>query len=439
MRAREIFLALLIILAGVSLSYYKSGRLSFEGDDFFGWSGREFQFEESRDIPGPVPAWIEIANSHGAVAVEAAAVDQVRIVFTKRVWRKDEAAAKATADAIKMIANQTGDRLILSTNREDFKTKRFETDFKVLVPAATSVLVKSSYGPVKATGIARAELINSHGRVTASAIAGPLIVRSSYEPVDADGIAGDCRIEAPHGEINVHAVEGDLIIENSYERVRVEKAAKALTVSGPHSDILVKDIGGRAEIGSSYEAIRVVGALDVKIRGQQSEIELEDIKGAADVVNDHGFVRARNVTGGLKIDGRDVGVSATGIAGPEIRITTSYQDVGLLDFSSPAVIVLSHGDLHLRPQGLAGAVDVQGSYAGVDLEWPAGVRGPLSARTTSGEIDWRLAEKPASLTTNGTSEVKAFVDAAGKPGVTIVTTYADVRVRDAGSPDKKTD
>ena len=195
--------------------------------------------------------------------------------------------------------------------------------------------------------------------------------------MDADGIAGDCRIEAPHGEVNVHAVEGDLIIENSYERVRVEKAAKALTISGPHSDILVKDIGGRAEIGSSYEAIRVVGALDVKIRGQQSEIELEDIKGAADVVNDHGFVRVRNATGGLKIDGRDVGVSATGIAGPEIRITTSYQDVDLLDFAGPAVIVLSHGDLHLRPQGLAGAVDVQGSYAGVDLEWPAGIRGPL--------------------------------------------------------------
>ncbi|MCX6561778.1 MAG: DUF4097 family beta strand repeat-containing protein [Candidatus Aminicenantes bacterium] len=439
MRAREIVLALLIILAGVSLSYFKSGRLSFEGDDFFGWSGREFQFEETRDIPGPAPAWLEIANSHGAVAVESAAIDQVRIVFTKRVWRKDEAAAKTTADAIRMIANQSSDRLILSTNREDFKTKRFETDFKVLVPAATSVLIKNSYGPVKASGVARAELINSHGRVSAAQIAGPLVVRTSYEPVDADGIAGDCRIEAPHGEVNAHAVEGDLIIENSYERIRVERTAKALTVSGSHSDILAKDIGGRAEIGSSYEAIRVVGALDVKIRGLQSEIELADIKGAADVSNDHGFVRARNVSGGLKIEGRDVGVSASGIAGPEIKITTSYQDVDLLDFTSPAVIVLSHGDLRLRPLGLAGAVDVQGSYAGVDLEWPAGVRGPLEARTTSGEINWMLAEKPASLKTNGSSEVKAFTDAAGKPGVTIVTTYGDVRVRDAGSTDKKTD
>ncbi len=433
MRAREIVLALLIILAGVSLTFVKSGRLSIDGEEIFGWSGQEFRFEESRDIPGPVPAWLEVANSHGAVTVEAAATDQVRIVFTKRVWRKDEAAAKSVAGTIKLIANQTGDRLVLSTNREEIKTKRFETDIRVTVPAATMVLVKSSYGPIKATGVARADLINSHGRVSAAAIAGPLVVRTSYEPVDVDGIAGDCRIEAPHGEVNVRAVEGELVIENSYERIRVEKAAKTVTIVGSHSDILAKELGGRAEIGSSYEAIRVAGAKDVKVRGLQCDIELIEIAGAAEVVNDHGFVRAKGVTGGLKIDGRDVGVSATEIAGPEIRISTSYQDVDLLDFSGLVLITLSHGDLRLRPRDLGAAVEVNGSYAAVGLEWPAGIIAPLDIKTTSGEIRWSLAGKPASLTTNGSSELKAFPEAAGKPGVKIVTSYGDVTIRDAGT------
>lgn len=435
MRAREIVLALLIILAGVSLTYFKQGRLPLDGE-LFGWSGQEFRFEETRDIPGPAPAWLEVANSHGAVTVEAAATDAVRIVFSKRVWRKDEAAAKEVAEAIKLIANQTGDRLVLSTNRAEFTTKRFETDIRVQVPAATSVLVKNAYGPVKASGVARADLISSHGRVSASGIAGPLVVRTSYEPVDVDGIAGDCRIEAPRGEVNVRSVEGELVIESSYERIRVERTSKTLTIVGSHSDILARELGGRAEIGSSYEAIRVAGAKDVRIRGLQCDIVLTEISGAAEVVNDHGSVRAKGVAGGLKVEGRDLGVSASEIAGPEIRIATSYQDVDLLDFTGPALIILGHGDLRLRPRSLDATVEVQGSYAAVDLEWPAGMVAPLEAKTTSGEIHWRLAGQPASLTANGSSELKAFPEAAGKPGLKIVTSYGDVTIREAGSPAK---
>ena len=65
------------------------------------------------------------------------------------------------------------------------------------------------------------------------------------------------------------------------------------------------------------------------------------------------------------------------------------------------------------------------------LEWPAGVRAPFDGRTTSGTVAWGLAEKPAFEETNGTSRTKAFSDAAGKPGVTIVTSYGDIRVKAA--------
>ncbi|GEM_PF-228716 len=433
MRAREIVLALFIILAGISLTAVKSGRLHLGEGDFFGWSGQEFRYEESRDIPGPVPARIEVANARGFVTIEAAETDTVKVVFSKHLWRKNEAEAKAAAAGLRLTVTQSEDRLILSAGAADGSAKRFETGLKLIIPSSTSVLVKNAYGPVRAAGLAGAELINSHGSVSAARIAGTLVVRTSYEPVDVDGIGGDCRIEASHGEVNVRSVSGDLLVENSYEKIRVEDAAKALTVSGNHSDVLVKNVGGRAEIGSSYEPIKVVGAADIRVRGLQCDIELEDIRGAADVADDHGSLRVKNIAGGLKVEGRDLGVWAAEIGGPEIRISTSYQDVDLLDFSGPVVIVLNHGDLRLRPKDLSGTVDVQGSYAAVDIEWPAGLRAPLSARTVSGEIDWRLTEKPASQSANGSSEVTAFPEAAGRPGLTIVTSYGDVTVRPAGS------
>jgi hypothetical protein len=437
MRAREIILALLIILAGAFLTGVKTGRIDISWDEFngepFRWRGTEFIFEETQDIPAPAPVQIEVQNSHGAVDIEVSDTGRVQVLFRKRVWRKDQAEAKAVADRLRMIINRGGEGLVLSTNREEFPSKRFETDFKILVPAGTAVLVKNSYGPVKAAGMGRTELINSHGRVSAAMIGGELIIRTSYESVDVDGVLADCRIEAPHGEVNARNIQGQLLVDSSYKNIRVERIAKKLTIVGSHSDILARDLQGEAEIGSSYESIKVAGARAVKIRGHQSDIEVLDLKGAADIVNDHGSVRAERIEGAFKVEGNNVQVWAQAVSGGDIDLSTSYQNVELFDISGKTTVVLTHGDLRLRPRDLAGPIDVQGSYAAVDLEWPTGLRTPFEAKTLSGEIHWGLAEKPSFAKTNGSSETKAFIEETGKPLIRISTTYGDIRVSDAAA------
>ena len=434
MRAREVLLALLIILGGVFLYYAQSGRLNFEWD---GWDGlfcsrgEEYVFENSQEIPAPVPARLDIRNSHGAVEVEASGTGPVTVLFRKHIWRKDKAAAQTVADELKMIVNREGDRLVLSTNREDFKRKNFETDFKIVVPAGTPVLVKNAYGPIKARGTGTAELINAHGRVSASAVGGGLVLRTSYDDVAVDGVQGDCRIDAPHGQVIVQNVLGDLLIDNTYGSVRAEKAARKLTIDGSHSEVAAADIQGEADIGSSYESIRLTRAAAARIRGRHCDIVLAGIKGPVDVVNDHGTLTADDIQGSFKAEGQDLGVTGRSISGPEIRLQTTYQDVRILDFSGPLTVSLSHGDLTLRPRELSAPVDVRGSYTAVTLEWPAGLRAPFDGQTTSGAIAWDLPEKPALQKTNGISVTKAFTDAAGKPGVTIVTSYGDIRVKGA--------
>ncbi len=435
MRAREVFLALLIIFGGVFLYYAQTGRLNLEWDGwdgFFGSRGEEFVFESSQEIPAPVPARLDIRNSHGAVEIEAAGSGPVTVLFRKHVWRKDKAAAQGVADELKMIVNREGDRLVLSTNRDDFKRKNFETDFKILVPAGTPVLIKNAYGPIKARGTGTAELINAHGRVSASAVGGGLVLRTSYEDVAVDGVQGDCRIDAPHGQVIVQNVQGDLLVDNTYGSVRAEKTARKLTINASHSEVSASDIQGEAEIGSSYETIRLSRAAAAKIRGRHCDIILAGVKGPVDVVNDHGTVTADDVQGAFKVEGQDLGVTGRFISGPEIRLQTTYQDVRLLDFSSPATISVGHGDLTLRPRELLAPIEVRGSYCAVTLEWPAGLRAPFDGQTTSGAIAWDLTEKPSLQKTNGISVTRAFPDAAGKPGVTIVTSYGDIRVKAAG-------
>jgi hypothetical protein len=440
MRAREVFLALLIIFGGVFLYYAKSGRLNLEWDGwdgFFGNRGEEYVFESSQEIPAPVPARLDIRNSHGAVVIEASGTGPATISFRKRIWRKDKAAAQALADELKMIINREGDRLVLSTNRDDFKRKNFETDFKIIVPAGTPVLVKNSYGPIAVKDMGAAELINSHGRISASAVGAGLILRTSYEDVSVDGVRGDCSIEAPHGRIIAQNVQGELTVQGRNGSVRAERIAGKLTIDASNSEVTAKDIQGPAEIGSSYETIRLAGTADARVRGSHCDVILAGIKGTVDVTDEYGSVTADDIQGVFKVEGKSLQVVGRSIRGDEIRLKTSYENVDLFDFSGPATIVLGHGDLHLRPRDFSGPLTVEGSNCAVALEWPAGARAPFEGRTMSGSIAWGLAEKPSLETTNGTSVTKAFPDAAGKPSVMIATSYGDIRIKSA-APAAKT-
>jgi hypothetical protein len=432
MKVRDVFLALLIIAGGIFLYYAKTGRFNIEGDGWeaiFGVRGEEYVFETSQEIPAPLPARLEVNNSFGRVEIEASESGPVTVLFRKRIRRRNKAEAQAVADALQMISTRSGDRLILSTNRGSFRTKRFETDFKIVIPADTPVIVKNSYGDVTARRTGAAELVTSHGRVSASGIAGGLTVRTSYEDVIVDGVQGDCRIDARHGQVLVQNIRGDLAVENSYGSVRAENAAKTLTIEASHSEITAKDIAGRIEIGSSYETIRVSGAAATKIRGIHCDVILAGIQGPLDIINDHGTVTADDIRGTFVVEGRDLLVTGRSITADEIRLNTTYQDVSLLDFSGRATIVLGHGDLVLRPRDLAGPIDVQGSYCAVTFDWPAGLRAPFEAGTRSGNIRWGLADAPALQQANGTSILKAFPEAREKPPITIKTSYGDIAVR----------
>ncbi|MGD0783550.1 MAG: DUF4097 family beta strand repeat-containing protein [Candidatus Aminicenantales bacterium] len=233
----------------------------------------------------------------------------------------------------------------------------------------------------------------------------------------------------------VQNVQGDLLIDNAYGSVRVDQAAQKLTISASHSEVAAADIRGEVEIGNSYETIRLTRAAAAKIRGRHCDIILAGIKGPVDVIDDHGSVTADDIQGAFKVEGQDLGITGRAISGPDIRLQTTYQDVRLFDFSGPATVSLGHGDLTLRPRDLIAPLDVRGSYCAVTLEWPAGLRAPFDGQTTSGAIAWDLAEKPSFQKSNGSSVTRAFTDAAGRPGVTIVTSYGDIRVKTAAKAD----
>ena len=437
MKAREILLVLALIAIGVFTYYAKTGRIVVggDGDGLFWGHTEEFSFEESREFASPPPAELRVINAHGTVDVRGTETDKVTVTLRKTIRRKTREEAAAVAGQLKMSAVRDERRLTLSTNREEFTRKGFETHFTVVVPAGLAVFVRNSYGGVKTDNTGATEIVNLHGAVTAGNVAGRLAIEGSYEDVDVHGVRAAARIAVPHAKIIVVGVAGELAVEGSYGEIFVERAEANVRIEAPHSSVSLKDLKAGAEIRNSYETVTVAGAGPVKVFGHHSDVDAARIEGALEVTDTNARVTAADIAGDLKIEGAAIAVRAERIGGREIFISTSTENVELLGFSGKATVVLRHGAATLEPSAFGGPIDVRGDHADVTLGWPTGARTPFEAETKRGAIRWGLADKPALERTNGTSLTKAYPEALG-PLVKIATTYGDIEVVERARPIK---
>jgi len=432
MRAREVILALLIIAAGVLLYQVKTGNLNLDWhpDDFFFTlsRGEEFVFQETLDIPGPLPRELQVVNAHGGVIVRGTETDKIAVVFKKTIYRRSQEAAQKVADQLKMSADRTEAGLVLSTNRDTFRRKNFETFFEISVPKGFTVKIGNSYGLVKAVGTGTTDISNPHGQVEAVDVADRMIIASSYEDVSILNAYGACRVTAPHGKITVAGVEGAVFLENSYADVEIENVLKKVVVKGPHSKVTGKNLKAGADVENSYEPVILTDVGPTVIRSHHSDVEAKEIDGPLAITDTYARLQLGGIRGDLKIEGTNMEVRAESVAAGAIDISTSYENVEVLSFTGRTTIRMSHGDLVLEPEAVTGPIDVQAEYAAIRFGWPAGGRYPFEARTKNARVVWNLPERPALEETNGVSLTKAFQDETGKPSIALKTTYADIRI-----------
>jgi DUF4097 and DUF4098 domain-containing protein YvlB len=293
-----------------------------------------------------------------------------------------------------------------------------------------NVLVRNSYGLVRAEKTGRTEITDRHGNILASEVGGDLVLDNSYEDVEVSHVLGNCRISGSHSSLTVRDIQGELTIDHSYGEIRMENIEKKVTVNGSHSMVSGKGLKAGAEIASSYEKISLVDVGPATIRARHGDIEIDGAKGLIDIADNYSRLRVGNVQGNLKVEGSNLEIFVKAVAAEDIWISSSNEHVELLGFSGKATILLNHGDLVLEPDSITGPINVQATYTNIRLAWPKGGRYPFEAEARSGDIHWQLAEKPSLEKVNGTSVTKAFIDESGKPSIRLSTTYGDIRVEE---------
>lgn len=430
MRFREILLVIILLLAGAAVYEYKTGgfQFNFDGEVGFFGAGKEYAAEETQTFTAPLPARLEVRNSHGWIDVRGTDEEQIGLTFKKRVWRRREQEAKDVAGRLRFNLEKTGDVWTLSTNREDFNRRNFETGFVLTVPRRLSVVLTNSYGDVVVASVKDAQVRNRHGQVTARDIEGNADLETSYEDLEARNIKGDCRVVNSHADVQVQSVEGGVRIDDRYGTVRAEDLAKTLEVEAEHAEVDVRRVQGTVSVDTSYEKITLTDVGAARVTAVHAPVEADTVRGALEVQTSYEPVKAVNVEGDLTVRGKNASVTASDVGGQAIAIDTSYEDVDISGFSAKTLISLHNAHIVLKPTDLKLGLDIRNSYGDIELVWPAGADSPVDAQSKGGNVHWGLADRPDLEQSNGTSVLKAFSVNAGKPPVVLATSYGDIRI-----------
>jgi hypothetical protein len=296
------------------------------------------------------------------------------------------------------------------------------------VPEGTDIRIKNRYGLVTASGMGDTDIINRNGEVRALDIRGALTVQNSYEDVIIENVLLDCRVESRQSTVSISEVRGDVSVSHHYGDLKLEGLGKGVVVDGTHIRIDGRRLAGPIEMDNSYEPITLADVGAVIIRGDNVPVFVTRASDRVDITDRYSQIELRDIRGDVKVEGRDLGLIASGLLAEKIRIDTSYRDVELQDFVGESEILVANGSLLLKPRSLLHPLAVKGRTCSVTLEWPDGDPVPIEAQARNGDIIWEMPEKPEVDISNGISVLKAF---SGRPGpaVRIATTYADILIK----------
>lgn len=428
MKAREIVFLIFFIAAGVFLYHAQTGKLDIPWDEIVAFDWNEYTYEESRVIGPPFPQFLRVENSHGNVEIQGAEGDSITLTFEKRIWRHSETKAREVADRLQMSVSTGGDSVTLSTNREEFKRKGFETNFRLMVPLNMDVDITNSYGLVKAVRVGNAAIDNRHGEVVVSGVEGRLKIKNSYEDIEIGGVQSDCEVTSKSSIVSARQVAGSMTVNQEHGVIRLQDVGGIVTVDAPNSEVVAEDTPGPLDIRNSYEKITLRRVGPATIEGHHSEVEADGVNGNMTIDDNYDSLVLNGIKGSLRIVGKSLAVFGKNIIGPEIYISSSYESVDLRDFEGKTTILLSNADLTLRPLPLSGPLEVRCDHTPIVFYWPEGEQYPLEAQTKSSDIYWRLPGDVPIQQEDGMTIVRAYADLRDRPRILLLTSYGDIQI-----------
>ncbi|MFW6131427.1 MAG: hypothetical protein ACOC5F_02395 [Candidatus Aminicenantaceae bacterium] len=428
MKAKEIFLLIFIIIAGITFYFIQTDKLhiDFSSDSFWLTSLEEFKYDETRTIAPPFPSKILLDNQHGNINIQGTDQKNITISLNKAIWRKNKELADEASKKIDFMSSKKSDHIEIATIDNDLERRYIRTHYNIDVPHGMEAEIRNSFGTVTVSNLGRTEIVNNHGEIDVSDISGKLDIQNSYKKVNIENVSSDCEITSKYASIDISGVEGEVNVKNKYGEIHLDNISKKVKAEGIYCRIMGQNLPSPLNVENSYKKISLINIGPLTLKGHYSEIELDKTKGPCKIENKYGKIKINNLKGNLDIKGKSLKILAKDIISDEIFISSSYKDIEIVDFSGQTKISNSHGDITLKPYPLTHSINVEGTYSDLVFHWPDDFKYPFEARVKTGNIKWKLPYESSFQKENSISILKAFQEEKGKPEIYLYTSYNSI-------------
>lgn len=372
----SVFLLILLIIAGVSLSAAFHGRDQINwgslrdnvdvDDDLMHLFGSEYSFDGEVTQPMPAAGVVRVNCERGNVTVNNWDQPQVKVVYHKRIFAGSQDEANSTNQATTPRVQSQGNTVDVQANTEAAGQKGVAADLDVYVPLKADV-----------------ELTLRRGDVSVAQRTGDVKVNSQHGDVTLDQVTGNANVVTHHGSLHVSNLTGNVTADGRLDDLVLD------TVTGPA--LVTADIFGDTRLSKLQKG--------VTIRTSRTELQLA------------------RLDGDLTMDSGDL--QGDGLLGP-VTLSTKAKDVSLRNLRGDVHINDDHGDINLESGSVAGLgnLDLTTHHGDVHLRLPSKASFQYDVRTRHGAISNDFGGTGAT-SNSGSSAASGTV---GKGGVKINVT-----------------
>lgn len=208
-------------------------------------------------VPG---AGLRVDSKNGGIeVVGGGSGEMVEVIARIRTKASTQKEAEARLEQVKLVLERRADdELFVSAVFPDSWRNSEAASFKILTPGAKGVILTSSNGSLKASGL--------EGRI---------VMDTSNGGVVLSGQAGDAVIETSNGRVTVKDHAGSLKAESSNGRIHAELAPGQPgpillhTSNGPIRAVVDAAFAGEVRMSTSNGKARVIDPADVARRVKQ--------------------------------------------------------------------------------------------------------------------------------------------------------------------------
>ncbi|HEU4403654.1 MAG TPA: hypothetical protein VFT43_16285 [Candidatus Polarisedimenticolia bacterium] len=298
--------ALAIALLGAGAARAQEARYYREGKDYV--------HEISGVIQATTPR-VRVESDLGAVAIRAGEASEVRYRIRVRVAGRDDAAARALLDDLRVSAGRTGDTILFQGEAALPETTRgLSAEFDLVVPRGTRQIdVTTGAGGVSVRGVeGPVRLSTRGGEIAADDLGGPLQAETQGGGIEIGTVRGAARLSTAGGNIHLAAARGEVTAQTSGGDVSVGEAAAGVRAETGGGNVAIESAGGDVVAGTSGGNIRLgtvrgkVSAATaggaIRVGSAGSSVRCETAAGSIDLHAGRGPVRAVTSAGTIRAD-----------------------------------------------------------------------------------------------------------------------------------------